>query len=262
MSAEIKCPACGAPPPAGFTVPQGQFGYRCIYCNQTSTLGTPAPTPSAPMTTGPINIYVHHYGNEHDDDGDDYDYHPQHHFVPPVIHTAHRTSWMVWLIVVVIVSLGGSGGLLFRCTHHNAILSSMVWSGQEPLVCSGNENINVSGVTVSFNAGTAIVANGNCHVKCTDCNITAGTAIEAGGNADVTIINGTIKGTTLLADASGNAHVTIMGNVVATGPTKHGGNAKVSAPPSAASAPVAAAKPPTPATPVAPSVAPTAKKKK
>ena len=108
------------------------------------------------------------------------------------------------------------------------------------LVCGGNDNISVSGVTANFNAGSAIHAGANCHVRCTDCTLSAPVAIEAGGNAEVVIINGSVKGTTLLADASGNAHVTVTGNVTVAGASKQSGNAAVSAP----SAP--AAQPPRP----------------
>lgn len=207
--------------------------------------GTPvAPPPQAPMT-GPILIV--HYGGNDDD-------HASQHYQSAVAHahTAHRISWLVWVIVVIVVSLGGSGAAFMRCANHSTFASSLVWSGSEPLMCSGNENIAVSGVTATFNAGTAIRASGNCHVRCTDCTLSAPTAIEAGGNAEVIIVNGSVKGTTLLADASGNARITIMGNVTASGPSKQSGNAKVSAPATAAPPPAPAPIPAPPAAKAAP----------
>lgn len=196
--------------------------------------------------TGPIFIVQHHY--DHDDDDL-----PHHHYQTAyaTAHAANRMSWVIWLIVVVVVSLGGSGAAFMRCAGRSSMASSLVWNGSEPLVCGGNDNISVSGVTANFNAGSAIHAGANCHVRCTDCTLSAPVAIEAGGNAEVVIINGSVKGTTLLADASGNAHVTVTGNVTVAGASKQSGNAKVSAPSAPAAQPPAAAKPAAPATPPA-----------
>ena len=243
----MNCPHCGAPPPPGYVPPaQGQFSYLCTYCRQSSLQGTPvAPPPQAPQT-GPILIVHHHGGYD-----DDHHYHQ----AAAHVHTANRISWLVWVIVVVVISLGGSGAAFARCAHGSSMVSSLVWDGKDPLVCGGNDNITVTGVTAKFNAGSAIVASANCHVKCTNCNLEGTTAIEASGNADVTIINGSVKGTVLMADASNNAHVTVMGNVVVAGETKKSGNAKISAP-AAPAAPKAVPPAPPAATPV-----PAAKKK-
>jgi hypothetical protein len=242
----MNCPHCGAPPPAGFIIPQGQFSYRCIYCNQSSVQGQAQASvaPQAP-STGPIYI-VHHYGNDDDDDDDDEPYH----YVPPVVVHAHR-PWLIWMIVVILVSVGGGGAGFARWRRGSVgaqILNGMSagWNGSEPLVCGGNDDIQVSGITATFNAGFAIQANGNCHVRCTDCTLGAPTAIDAGGNAEVIIMNGTISGTPTLATASGNAHVTIAGNVNASGSTKQSGNASISAPtppPTAKPAPAPAPSP-------------------
>jgi hypothetical protein len=213
-----------------------------MYCRQTSLQGAPLPPPPQ---TGPIYI-VHHPGYVDDDD-----HFPQQHYAPRV--TVNGMPWFVWLVIVLVISLGGSGAAFMRCTRGSTLVSSLVWSGSEPLVCSGNDHIDVSGVTAKFNAGTAIQASANCHVRCTNCTIEAATAIDASGNAEVNIIHGSIKGTPVLAEASNNAHVTIMGNVVAVGSTKQSGNAKVSAP----TAKVAEPPPATPkaATPPAPAPA-------
>jgi hypothetical protein len=215
-----------------------------MYCRQTSLQGAPLPPPPQ---TGPIYI-VHHHGQvDHDD------HFPRPHHVPRV--TVNGMPWLVWLIIVIVISLGGSGAAFMRCTRGSTLVSSLVWSGSEPLVCSGNDHIDVSGVTAKFNAGTAIQASANCHVRCTNCTIEAATAIDASGNAEVNIINGSIKGTPVLAEASNNAHVTIMGNVVAVGTTKQSGNAKVSAP----AAKVAEPPPATPKAATPPAPAPVAK---
>lgn len=55
--------------------------------------------------------------------------------------------------------------------------------------------------------------------------------------ASATIVNGVITGTDLLAEAGGNAHVNLSGNVTASGPVKQTANGKISgAPASSASA--------------------------
>lgn len=164
---------------------------------------------------------------------------------------------MVWVAVVLFVSLGGGAFGFSRCGKHSALVSALVWSGDEPITCTGNDDIAVSGVEASFTSGTAISATGNCHFRCTDCNISAPTAIDASGNAQITIINGTIKGTAILADASGNAHVNISGNVTASGRVRENGNAKVSAPPPPPP-PATATATAAPAPTARPSAAPTA----
>ena len=234
-----------------------------MYCRQTSLQGQPvAPPPQAPQT-GPIYI-IQHPGYVDDDDDDHYHHH---HNVMPTV-TVNGMPWFVWLIIVIVLSLGGSAGAFMRCTRGSTMMSSLVWSGNEPLVCSGNDNIDVSGVTAKFANGTAIQASANCHVRCTGCTLEAATVIDASGNAEVNIINGSVKGSPIMAEASNNAHVTIMGNVTVAGTTKQSGNAKVNAPtpPKVAepppAVPKAAATPAAPA-PAAPAAVtkPAAKKK-
>jgi hypothetical protein len=158
------------------------------------------------------------------------DYEHAHHAAVHHANVARGMSWIVWLIIVLVVSLGGAGAGISRCTHHNSLMSGLVWDGKEPLHCSGNDNVAVSGVEATFTGGAAIIATGNCHFRCTDCKISSQTAIEASGNAQVTMINGSVKGTNLLAEASGNARVTISGNVTVSGRVKESANGKVSAP--------------------------------
>ena len=237
----MKCPHCGAPPPPGFVVPVGQFSYRCPFCSQSAVLGAPVAAPP-PQVTGPTFIVLHHPGHDDDDDDDHHHHHHPGQYVGMPGAAARNMSWIVWLIIVVVFSLGGSGAAFMRCSKHSKLLSSLVWDGTEPLQCTGVDDLRVTGVTATFTGGSAIIATGNCHLTCTDCTISAPTAIEASGNAQVTIINGSVKGTNLLADASGNARVTISGNVTSSGRTQEKGNAKVSAPASASSgAPTASA---------------------
>lgn len=264
----VTCPHCGAPPPPGFVVPAGPTGYRCAYCNQTSTLPGSAPAASQapqPPQTGPIYI-VNFHGSDDDDDDDDYD----HYVPPPVVYRPSRT-WIIWVVLVVLFGGGGTGVWRYRRgSVGQQILSGMSaqgWDGNSPLVCSGNDDIQLSSIDANLSAGTAIQASGNCKVRCTDCTITAPVAIDATGNAEVVIMNGAVKGTTTLANASGNAHVTIAGNVTASGPTTHSGSGSVTAPAQpkepAAKEPVAAKTPAQQPAPAASGSAPaTAKTKK
>lgn len=258
----LKCPHCGAPPPSPINF-AGQTTYQCPYCRHQSVVGAPAEP--QPPTHGPTFIVIN--GSPHDDDGEEEirrverEVHRQ-----EAVHTAaaRSFSWIIWLVIVLVVSLGGAGAGFARCTKRNALLSSLVWDGSEPLHCTGIEQIAVSGVQATFTSGSAIVASGNCQVRCTDCKIEAPTAIEASANAQVTIVNGSIKGTNLLADASGNARVDIAGNVVASGKVKESANARVVAPPSvsAAAAALSAAAVPAltaPSSPTKPTAGPLAK---
>jgi hypothetical protein len=193
------------------------------------------PPPPAHMTgPQPAFIVIQHDHNDYD-----------HAFAQA--HAASRMSWIIWAIVVAVVSLGGAGAGIAKCTHHSSILSGLVWDGSEPLHCSGVENIAVSGVEATFTAGAAIVAGGNCQVKCTDCKLSAPTIVEASGNAQVSLINGSAKGSVLLAEASGNARVTAGGNITVSGMKRETANGKVSAPlpPPEPTPPTPAAAPPT-----------------
>jgi hypothetical protein len=250
----FKCPNCGAPPPQPIH-PQ-QPNYHCVYCKTTSMLGPPPGSmpPPQPNVTGPQPAFI---VIQHDHSGE-YDHAFAH------AHAASRMSWVIWAIVVAVVSLGGAGAGIAKCTHHSSILSAMVWDGSEPLHCTGVENIAVSGVEATFTAGAAIVASGNCQVRCTDCKLSAPTIVEASGNAQVSLINGSAKGSVLLAEASGNARVTAGGNITVTGSKRETANGKVSAPlpppeptpPSPAATPAAAPSAPVSATAAAKAATP------
>jgi hypothetical protein len=177
---------------------------------------------------------------------------------------ANAFNWGYWMIrgglpFVVFIIIGISS-VAFSLAGKSKMASSFVWDGNTPFDCGGVDEVAVTGVTANFTAGTAISVSGNCHFTCTDCNIKAPTAIQVDGNGSVTIINGTIIGTDVLADASGNAHVNINGNVTASGEVRQSNNAHVNAPKPAT--PPAAAKPaappaaapakPTPAAPAKP----------
>jgi hypothetical protein len=101
------------------------------------------------------------------------------------------------------------------------------WDGSEPLVCDGNDAIEADGVTATFAHGSAIVARGNCHVTLKNCKLKAVVGVEASGNAHVTVTNGSVQGTAVAVDASGNATVDLLGNVATSGPLRRANNAHV-----------------------------------
>jgi hypothetical protein len=245
----MKCPHCGAP----VQFPPGTQMYMCPYCHQQFATGAAPPPPQA-TGQGPTFIIIHGPGD--DDDDDDDDDHPHHHHHVAAHAVARNMSWITWVVVSIFISVMAGGGAIFAWfSKHSSIASSLVWDGTTPFQCGGNEQINVNGVNAKFNAGTAISVNGNCHFTCTDCSIKSPVVIEAGGNGVVTIVNGSVLASETLVDASGNARVNISGNVVATGEVKKSGNARVSAPKSAAPAPSSAA----PTVAAAPSAAPAVK---
>ena len=273
----VVCSHCGAPP-AGAVTADAKGMYTCSFCGKPSYIGPTAST--APNAPNIAHNWADQVGGPDDDDDDDDEYEdeedeedepPQR---PPPAQVAAATargiSWIVWLVVVVAVT-GGAGFGVSRCTKGSTLLSSLVWDGKEPLECSGNDKIAVTGVTASFNAGPAILAGGNCQVRCEGCTITAPTAVDASGNAQVSIVNGSATGTTYLTQASGNARVTFSGDVKVSGKVKESRAGQVSAPtPSAAaSAPpaepakaAATASTPARAAPVAPAKASAAPKGK
>jgi hypothetical protein len=244
----MACPQCGAP----VQLPPGQPTYTCPYCHRQFVAPVQHQQPQQQQGQGPTFIIVHGpggYDDDDDDDDDDYDYDHHHHHVAAHV-VASSVSWITWVIVSVVITVLAGGGAAFAWfSKHSSIASSLVWDGSGPFNCTGNDHVNVKGVTAQFNAGTAITVGGNCQFTCTDCTIKAPTAIEAGGNGQVTIVNGSIIGTEVLVDASANARVNISGNVTASGEVKKGGNSKVSAPKSTAPAASAAPASPVAATP-------------
>jgi hypothetical protein len=250
----VKCPQCGAPA----NVPPGAPQYQCTYCKQVFATGM-APPPPAPFGAGqhqrvPQIIVIGPGHHLPDDDADD---HRHHHY-----HAAARSvGTLIWIIGVLIVVLlaGGGGGVYWWLSGHSPAISSLVWDGKAPFECGGNDNIAVKGVTAELSAGTAVTVNGNCHFTCTDCTIRAPIAIDADDNGVVMIVNGTIEGSELLAQAGGNARVNVVGNVKASGAVKQSGNARVSAPKAAASASASASAPAATITATAPAAATTSK---
>jgi hypothetical protein len=196
--------------------------FTCAYCKQQFDTGWRPPAAFPQKAVQQQIIIVHGPGSGHRHDDDDH---------PRSAAVATGISWIIWaLVMLVVVGIAGGGAIWGLLSKRSSFASSLVWDGKSPFDCGGNDDYSVTGVHAEFASGTAITVNGNCHFTCTDCTIKAPTAIEAGGNGQVTIVNGSIIGTDVLADASANARVTINGNVTASGQIKQSSNAHVSAP--------------------------------
>jgi hypothetical protein len=229
---------------------------QCQYCHQQFQMPYAAPPSQPPQPSYQSQqvpqIVIMHTHSTYDDSS---------------YQVANAVSWSYWMfraavpLVVLLIFAGSS--LAYWLAGKSKMASSLVWDGTTPFQCDGNDEYTVTGVTANFNAGTAIDVGGNCHFTCTDCNIKAPQAIDVDGNGSVTIMNGTIIGTDVLADARGNAHVNISGNVTASGQVKQEGNARVNAPKPSKPPPQPAAQPTTPAAAAAkpPAPAPSAKRK-
>jgi hypothetical protein len=245
----LACPGCGA----AVKAPPNAAQYQCPYCQHTMQLEAPKPPPAAAPAQGqsPHVIVVHH--NQSD-------------YGSPVIYTgggAWGTYWMIRMgifVVVMICSAGGWGFRRWRGAHVASDIGDLGagagWDGTTPLSCGGNDQFDVTGITASFTAGTAISASGNCHVSCTNCSLKAPVAVEASGNGEVKLINGNITGTQSSLNATGNGNIYVLGNASVVGPFHQSGNGKVTGvtPPAAPPPVAAAAQPAAVAHPVAPPV--------
>jgi len=100
------------------------------------------------------------------------------------------------------------------------------WDGLSPLVCSGAQQMVVSGVTANLPGATAITASGMCQLTLINCNITAGQAIAVAGVARIIIQGGKIEGSQTSIAATGGANVIVNGAQV-VGPTSRSGTATI-----------------------------------
>ncbi len=218
----------------------------CQYCKATyaapqANMYPPQQHYSQPPQSQQIpQIVIMHTHSSYDDSG---------------YQVASAFNWGFWMIrgvvpFIVVLMVAGSS-VAFSLAGKSKMASSFVWDGTAPFDCGGVDEVTVTGVSATFTAGAAITVSGNCKFTCTDCTIKAPTAIQVDSNGSVTMINGSVIGTDVLADASGNAHVSINGNATASGEIRQSGNAHVSAPkpPPAAVKPAA---PPVPAAATAP----------
>src|SRR4051812_42938735 len=109
----IKCPNCGAPPPFQIVVPPGGTTYKCPFCHVSSVLEGP-PAPAAAPATGQMPMFIVVQGPSHDDDDDD-DHHHHHHAAIAHANVARGMSWIIWMVIVLVMSLGGGVAGFSRC---------------------------------------------------------------------------------------------------------------------------------------------------
>ena len=225
----LRCPTCGAAANPTPGVPM----YQCPYCHTTSNLGA-AMAPPPPPQPPPQSSYDHDI--------------PRIVVVSPSYSYTSGWSlyWMVRLGAIAIVGIIGAGGFVYsRITGRPSPVGNMAgdddfWSGKEPLMCDGNDDISVSDVKANFSAGAAIIANGNCKVTCKSCDLKAAVGVQAGGNAEVNVVDGKVEGQVAIT-ASTNAHVNVRGNAKVVGLVNKSGNAEVTGIPAAPSATAVAA---------------------
>jgi len=76
-------------------------------------------------------------------------------------------------------------------------LKSLVfpWDGKKQFVCSGNDDLELSGVKVKAKTSPAIIVEVNCELHISDSKITAENLIEVRGNGQVVIENSTLTAT-------------------------------------------------------------------
>lgn len=199
----VACPQCGAPIQGPVSGPI----YQCPYCNHTSKSQAPV-APQFIIVQPPASSRSYSQAPP-----------PQFHVSTPARSGMPVLPFLMPLLIVALVM-----GITFRGPLMN-LTGLGAWDGSEPLVCGGNDDIEVSGVNAKFTSGAAVVVRSNCKVTLKNCTIQSPVAINASGNATVTIVNGTINGE---IDAAENAHVDLVGNAKQTGPIKKLGiNAKV-----------------------------------
>jgi hypothetical protein len=107
---------------------------------------------------------------------------------------------------------GGSRGLSLPVPKADpvpAVDAVSVWSGKQPLVCSGQEKWKAANLNVRVASGTLITADGSCEVTCTNCTLSAPTVISAGWNARITLVGGSITGSPTAVQAKGMAIVNL-----------------------------------------------------
>jgi hypothetical protein len=78
-------------------------------------------------------------------------------------------------------------------------------------MCDGNDLVTVRGVAAELPGETAVVASGNCQLTLVESSISAAVGIHASDDAKVTMEGGTLTGAQHAVDASGRAHVILLG---------------------------------------------------
>ncbi|AKF10603.1 hypothetical protein [Sandaracinus amylolyticus] len=106
------------------------------------------------------------------------------------------------------------------------IEATAIWDGTGPLVCAGNQVLDVTPVTATLGASPAISAMGNCRMTLHGVNVSAPIALQVGGNAEVILDGGSYTGATAAIVAGASSHVVVQGAVI-QGAVQRTGGARV-----------------------------------
>lgn len=128
-------------------------------------------------------------------------------------------------ITALVLYIGGVATRSVVQTEGAAQRVASAWDGTSTLECLGANHMEIEGVTASPGL-VGVRASGACQLTLRNCNITAATAIEASGAARVTVIGGSLNGTTASIQAGGGSTVDVQGATV-TGPVARSGGAHV-----------------------------------
>jgi hypothetical protein len=200
----MSCPHCGMQA----QIPDGISPYLCGFCRRSFDVGA-----------GPAVV-----------------------FRPVVYGGGWSTYWTIRLAIFAVLALVSTGGWIYHRMTGKQIagVTDMddddSWTGASPLVCGGNDQLTLSGVTATFAAGPALTAGGNCKVTCTGCTLRAPFAVQANGNAQVVIVGGVLEGEVAIA-ATANATVDVRGDAKVSGALSRSGSATITGvtPPSSSS---------------------------
>ncbi|MCB9762138.1 MAG: hypothetical protein H6739_20120 [Alphaproteobacteria bacterium] len=194
----LRCQQCGAPAHPEADVDR----YECPFCHSVFTLNRPRPEDDLELIAETLR--------------------------PPPAPSRAVGALMLLPVILPIFIIGLTASIIGVVFYQVGLiqLPFSTWDGAEPLVCAGNERMEIKGVTARLPYGPVIEANGNCQLTLVECVIEGPTAIYAAGNARVRLERGSVTGADFAFDLGGNAQVEVRGAAV-SGPRRAGGNARV-----------------------------------
>jgi len=220
----LNCPNCGAPA----HVTPGQPPATCTFCNQSFPVPGVAPPVQQPAVIRQIIVMPPE---------------PVARQMAQAVAVSRGFNFLFALIPVVVIAMGTGISFLTMRRAESTLLGATGglsitdpfakdWPAGEPLVCNGNDHVEVTGFTGTFTSGPAISAGGNCHVKCKGCRLKAPSGVEADGNAEIVLIDSSVEGSPVGITANGNADVKLLGTSTLVGKVVKTANGQVTAPPS------------------------------
>ena len=192
----IECGHCGAP----LDCEQGDRIVKCSYCAKSNRVGSTrtlhAVTPQAwappPTWVDPRTEQVLRAS------------------VGATAAAGAGTGGCFTAAISSIIVLAVGAGVLVPMLAAGGGVSSVFgprWDGSAPLVCGGNDDLEIEGVTANLPGEVAIRATGNCRVELRDCTIEAGNVVVASGNHDVVFHDCTLVASGNGIEAGGNRRV-------------------------------------------------------